>query len=166
MQTKNPHKYLKSASNHIDKKEYSQEARKRYGILAKYNLLKGKCDKKEIVKVLEAPLFTLYRWKKAYKEYGFSGLENESKSPLNKRKKEYSDKLIKLVLKIRKANPIWGKKKITVILKRDYNITASISTVGRIISELIRSGRVEPACFYYGRLKVKKKRIFNDHAKR
>jgi len=62
--------------------------------------------------------------------------------------------------------PLWGKYKIKVILEREYNKKLSNSTVGRIISKLLKLGQIKPVRFYCGLVKEKRKRVFNRHAKR
>ena len=71
-----------------------------------------------------------------------------------------------MVLKVRKKYKLWGKYKISAILKREYQAKLPVSTVGRIISKHIRNDNIKPVEFYYGKVKPKKHRIFNDHAKR
>ncbi|GHT96962.1 hypothetical protein FACS1894122_15770 [Alphaproteobacteria bacterium] len=44
-----------------------------------------------------------------------------------------------LVLKIRRENPTYGKRKIAMILRREHGQTMSESTVGRILSILLNS---------------------------
>jgi len=40
---------------------------------------------------------------------------------------------VELIVSIRGEHPAWSKHKIAVILRRDYGITLSVSTVGRIL---------------------------------
>ena len=42
----------------------------------------------------------------------------------------------------------------------------SESTVGRILTQLIKRGKLKPVRFYYGKVKVRRARVFNRHAKR
>ena len=72
-----------------------------------------------------------------------------------------------MVQHIRLRHRCWGKRKIWKIMVRDHNQTISESTVGRIISKLLKKGKILPVSFYYsGRMKLKKKRQFSHHAKR
>jgi len=67
-----------------------------------------------------------------------------------------------MVLDIRKKNPTYGKDKIAIILKRDFSITLSPSSVGRLIKGFVQKGLVTPSC---SRMRKKRKRIFKRHAK-
>lgn len=166
MHYKYPYKIFKSACNNIEEKEYSQLVYERYSKITDYKKLKAQnCAESIIFTVLQIKRSTFFRWKRAYEQEGLAGLEDYSKAPNKRPRKKHSKELVQLVLKIRKENPTWGKKKIFVILKRDFGVATSISTVGRIIEKLIKSGKVRPAWFYYGRLKQKKRRVFN-HAQR
>lgn len=166
MQIKYLYKKLNLISNGIDEKEYSQEVYERYSKLKLYEELKNQCDKKVIFKALCIPKSTFYRWKRSYGKSGLIGLENKSKAPLNIPKKKYNSQLEMLVLKLRRENPVWGKNKVFAIIKRDYGITTSVSTIGRIITKLLKQGKVKPIYFYFGRLKKKKPRKFNRYTKR
>ena len=167
MQIKYLYKNLRNASNGVDETDYSECVYQRYELIKMYRELKKQhCDEDIIFKILNVPRSTFYRWNNLYNNFGLSGLENASKAPINCPRVKYDKEIEKLVLKIRRENPIWGKKKIYIILKRDYQINTSISTVGRIISKLIKEGKVRPFYFYLGRLKEKKKREFNGHAER
>lgn len=68
---------------------------------------------------------------------------------------------IDLVLKIRLENPTYGKAKIAVILKRDYNFRFSESTVGRILNHLKDKGKITQSI---SALRSKRKRNFKKHA--
>ncbi len=167
MQLKYLYKKLSNASNGLDGTDYSVVVYEGYSTLRSYDQLKKQhCNDEVIFKVLKVPRSTFFRWKQFYEKEGLPGLEDKSKTPKNTPRKKYNSTLEELVLKIRKENPIWGKKKIFIILKRDYGIKSSVSTVGRIISFHIKAGTVRPFYFYFGRLKEKKKREFNKHAKR
>jgi putative transposase len=167
MQQKRFYKPLYFVSKGIDTREYSQETYEKYDKLMLYKELKDQnCKEETILKILNISRSTYFKWKKAYNKYGLRGLEPLSKSPINKPKPQYDSKLKSLVLKIRKENPVWGKNKIFKIIQRDYKINTSISTVGRIITLLIKEEKVKHSRFYYGRIKNKKPRIFNKHAKR
>lgn len=167
MQYKRFYKPLYYVSNGIDQREYLQEAHEKYNKLRLYTEFKNQnCKEEAILEALNISRSTYYRWKKAYDKYGLAGLEPLSKSPIKKPKQKYDANLKNLVLKIRKENPIWGKNKIFAVIKRDYKITASISTIGRIITSLIKEKKVRSSSFYFGRIKEKKPRVFNKHAKR
>lgn len=61
-------------------------------------------------------------------------LEPESRAPLktDKRKKIFPE-TEELIIKIRDHFPVWGKEKISHLLRRDYKVQASPSTVNRYL---------------------------------
>lgn len=70
-------------------------------------------------------------------------LEPESKAPhnTNKRKRTPED-VIKKILEIREESKnVWGKKKISVVLKRDYKIKTSPNTVNKYLH---KNGKIDP----------------------
>ncbi len=60
------------------------------------------------------------------------GLNEQSKAPKKKRSPTTPFEPVDLVCQIKKTYPSWGKYKVAEILKRDYDIVTSSSTVGRI----------------------------------
>ena len=99
-------------------------------------------------------------------QYGIKGLLEKSRKPINTRKRTWSQDMCLKVLKLRKDNPCWGKLKIHTILTRDFNLSVSIATVGRIISELIATNKVKSVAFVTGKRISSRKRKFTYHAKR
>lgn len=156
--------YYKSG---IDESEYSKEVFERKEKLDLYaKLTRSHCPQKLALEAIGVSRATYYRWQKRYNKIGLAGLKNESCRPNKIRKTSYSQDIRGLVLKIRKLYPLWGKYKIAVILEREYNVKMSASTVGRVLSYLVKRNVVYPVCFFYGHVKIKRKRIFNRHAKR
>ena len=130
---------------------YSKEAFEREDKLKLCKkLILGGCSRILALEVMKISKATFYHWKKRYKNFSLEGLENKSRRPKNLRKSKWTIDDEKLVLKIRKENKLWGKNKISVIIKREYFKSISPSTVGRILSKLVGLGRVRPARFYYG----------------
>lgn len=167
MQTKYPPRQLRYVKKGIDETEYSQVVYERYEIIKNYmDLKKQHCDCKVIFKVLNVKRSTFFRWKRAYEKYGLVGLEDRSRAPDKRPRDKWSRTLEKLVLKIRIKNPVWGKKKIFAVIKRDYRENCSLSTIGRILKHLVLVEKVKPASFYFGRLNPKNARAFTGHAKR
>jgi transposase InsO family protein len=78
---------------------------------------------------------TFYRYYKRFKEQGLVGLENLSKRPLNLRQPTTPQSKTDLVRKLRRENPEYSKYKLETILKRDYGVILSDSTIGRIIKK-------------------------------
>lgn len=76
-----------------------------------------------------------YKWKNRYDRLGIKGLEDQSKKPKTFRESRIPLEQIDLIKKLRKQYPYFSKYKLAVILKRDFDIKLSDSTVGRIIKE-------------------------------
>lgn len=76
---------------------------------------------------------TLYKWLRRYAERGPQGLEDRPRSPKRRRASTVPWQTVELVCHLRREHPAWSKHKIAVILKRDYDISLSSSTVGRIM---------------------------------
>lgn len=76
---------------------------------------------------------TLYKWVKRYIKRGPLGLEDLSRAPKRRRMSTVPWQTVQLICELRREHPAWSKHKIAVILKRDYDITLSSSTVGRIL---------------------------------
>jgi transposase InsO family protein len=156
--------YLKTG---IDEREYSSQVYQRLEKLELYKqLIREGCSKRMAFKVINIPKSTYYRLKKRYSLYGLPGLEYESKRPNKVRTSQWSTTLELYVRLLRNQYPLYGKYKIAVLLKREHNIEASVSTVGRVLKKLVMRGIVKPVSFYYGRTKIKRRRVFNKHAQR
>lgn len=150
----------------IDESEYSSKVYERLEKIELFKKMRSEgCTITTAVAALKVPQSTLYRWKKNYERFGLAGLEKESTCPNTLRKSKQNQATIKQILHLRKQNPLYGRAKIAVLLRRDHNISISASSVGRILKGLIRRKQIMPARFYYGRKKVKP-RTFNKHAQR
>ena len=79
------------------------------------------------------PRSTLYRWEKAP--------EPRSRRPNRLRKPKWPAALIEAVEAIRADNPMWGKRKIAALLRREGH-AVSVSKVGRILKRLMSRGAV------------------------
>lgn len=79
---------------------------------------------------------TLYRWEKRP--------ELRARRPHRVRPKTWSSALVRAVERLRRDNPMWGKRKLAVLLRRD-GFAVAISTVGRILAHLVKRGVVTPA---------------------
>lgn len=151
----------------VDERKITKIAKFRFKKLKNFWLLREqKCDESVAFKIIEIKRSSLYRWQSDYRKDGIFGLNPHSKAPKNKRTPQWSKHLEQQVLHLRKQYPLWGKKTLTTILNRDRNQKVSESTTGRIIKKLILTGKIKPACFYYGKLKPTRSRNFNKHAQR
>jgi len=86
-------------------------------------------------RVVGVPRSTLYRWEKR--------LEPKSRRPHRRRKPAWSSALVQAVEELRADNPMWGKRKLAWLLRRE-GVAVSISTVGRILKQLMQRGVVTP----------------------
>ena len=116
-------------------------------------LKKNKVRDKEIQTILGISRATYYRRKKFLECPIY-----KSKKPLNARVSRFKEDIYNLILKIRRENPTYGKLKITVILRRDYDVQISESSVGRIMKKLLLPKSASASRF-------RRKRKFNKHAK-
>jgi len=153
-------------SSMIEDKEYSPKVYERKKILDDYEKLRQEGISQEVIfSVLNISRATYYRWKERYRLHKLDGLEPINTTPQTVRKSQWSKELENNVLIIRKKYSLFGKSKINAILKREYNIKTSVSTVGRILSHLYKRRLIQPVSFYTGKYEPKR-RIFNNHAQR
>lgn len=128
----------------------SKEAIYRYEILVKYKRLREKgFSEKEALEFLNVKRSTYYNWLRRYKKRSgthqmkTTELANKSRRPHNFRKtKVITHILISHILKIRQAEPMYGKEKIKRELEKE-GVKVSVTTVGRVITSLIKSGKIE-----------------------
>lgn len=78
---------------------------------------------------------SLYRWERAP--------ELRSRRPRQVRRPLWTSALVGAVEELRADNPMWGKRKLAVLLRRE-GFNASVSTVGRILRRLVDRGVVVP----------------------
>jgi transposase len=150
----------------IDESEYSPVVYERLEKLKLFEKMRAEgCSIETALTALKLSQSSFYRWRKDYKKFGLRGLEPGDKRPLNVRKPEWKQAAVQQILHLRKQNPLYGKAKIAVLLKRDHQIVLSVSTVGRIITDLIKRDKVKPAHFYCAKKRVRP-RLFNKHAQR
>ena len=77
----------------------------------------------------------LYRWDKRP--------EPQSRRPHVLRRPAWPPALVIAVERLRADNPMWGKRKLAVLLRRQ-GVQVSVSTVGRILKKLMNKGLVTP----------------------
>ena len=118
--------------NYIDK--LSPEAKVRYKAINLYS--SGDYSLEQICEIFEINRSTFYRWRKRYKPSRIQSLEDSSRRPHQVRSKVVRNHQIEMqVCQIRRKYPYFGKEKIKRILKRDYKINISVSSVGRILTQ-------------------------------
>ncbi len=89
----------------------------------------------QAARAVGVPRATLYRWEKKP--------EPLSRRPLRLRGRRWTRELARAVEHLRNDNPMWGKRKIAVLLRRE-GLTVSVSSIGRILSHLVERGAAVP----------------------
>jgi len=75
-----------------------------------------------------------YKWKKRFNLRGVLGLEDLSRRPKHFRQSKIPIEWINQTIFLRKKYPYYSKYKLAIILKRDFDITLSPSSISRIIT--------------------------------
>lgn len=152
--------------NNADGTDYSKLVWERKEKLDKIQLLLDDgCSEDTALEALGISRSSYYRWKKNYSLFGLEGLENASKRPNKVRKETWTPDVEMKVYHLRKKYPLWGKQKIAIMYKREHSGNISESTIGRIITKLIKQAKVMPVRFMFGKKDIKH-RAFNGHAQR
>jgi putative transposase len=126
----------RAASRLLDAKTPDIEAAGRRDAVARWRramadgLNAGKADR-----AVGVPRATLYRWEKQPTP--------ACRRPKTPRKPQWTRELACAVEAARLDNPMWGKRKIAVLMRRE-GFAASPSTVGRILARLVKRGVVLP----------------------
>ena len=111
------------------------EAARRRDALARWrNAMAQGLTSEQAAKAVGVPRATLYRWRERP--------EPLSRRPRRMRQPKRPQGLAAAVERLRLDHPMWGKEKLGPIL-RDQGFATSNATVGRIIGDLIRRGRVQ-----------------------
>ena len=66
-----------------------------------------------------------------------------SRRPHRVRGRRWASELARAVEDLRNDNPMWGKRKIAVLLRRE-GFLVSLSTIGRILAHLVKHGAIVP----------------------
>ena len=74
-----------------------------------------------------------YKWYKRFNPKNLTSLESRSRRPHNIRPVAYNTNFVSLIRKLRTDYPYLSAKKLARIVWRDYGISYSASTIGRII---------------------------------
>ena len=100
---------------------------------------------------------TYFRWAARYRKCGPHGLAAISRRPQRTRPRQWTPAHERQVWTLRRRYPFMGKRPLRVLLARQ-GIHLSESTVGRILAQGVRLGRIRPCAFCRGRVKLKKRR--------
>jgi len=121
----------------------------------------------EIIEIINVKRATFYRWLNAFNKDGPRGLEPRSRKPRTLRNTQWDLVLVKRILELRAAYPMWGKAKLHCLLLSE-GFEASQSTVGRILSKMMRKGRILSTRALRKRCPVfyKKRKVHRTHAVR
>jgi transposase InsO family protein len=87
----------------------------------------------QAARAVGVPRASLYRWRERP--------EARSRRPKRMRGKSWTPALVEAVAHLRGDNPMWGKRKLAVLLHRE-GFAVSVSTVGRIIAHLVARGAI------------------------
>lgn len=116
----------------------STKVRERLRCLRVWEMLKARgAQVSEVVKAVDVPRATLYRWRAQLRKWGTRGLEPKSRRPKQVRRPARSPELEQAILELRERYPRWGKEKLVILLARQ-EIRTSASTVGRVLVSLKR----------------------------
>jgi putative transposase len=122
------------ASRLIDAKTPNIEAAIRRGAVARWRqAIADGLSSAAAAKAVGHPRSTLYRWEKQP--------EPRSRRPHRLRQRSWTPALVCAVEELRRDNPMWGKRKLAVLLRRQ-GLVVSVSTVGRILAHLVGRGAV------------------------
>ena len=110
--------------------------RRRDGAARERRTMANGLTAEQAAQAVGAPRSTLYRWEKSS--------EPRSRRPCRVRQPHWPPALIEAVDAIRADNPMWGKRKIAALVKREGR-AVSVSKVGRILRRLVERGVVVPA---------------------
>jgi len=158
------HKNIYTLSQYTLSQEKLESYRKRYEKSVKLwerAKLEG-CEDDFCQEISKISRSTYFRYKKILKQLS-KGILPPTKRPKTRRKPSWGEAEIQLVLRIRRAEPSYGKDKIGRILRRDHGSKLSDSTVGRILKHLQKKGLIQKSI---SALRIKRKRNFTKgHAK-
>jgi len=126
----------RAASRLLVAKTPNIEAQRRREALARWRraMADGLCAE-QAARAVGVSRATLYRWEKRP--------EPKSRRPKRARVRTWSSALVAAIEALRADNPMWGKRKLAVLLARE-GLGASVSTLGRILAHLVERGLVTP----------------------
>lgn len=127
------------------------------------DLRKNKVPWEQIKNIVGISRSNYFRLQKKIKIFGIKGLVRRSKRPKKLRRSLIPDHYVKLVQQIRSTGEGYGKEKIGRIMRRDHGAVISDSSVGRILTKLMKLGKIRRSRSAWC---TRRKRNFANHAKR
>ena len=125
-----------SLASRIAAKSSSNEAAIRRELVRRWRQAMARgLTAEEAAQAVGASRASLYRWQRSP--------ELRSRRPHRLRRPAWTSSLVKAVEDLRLDNPMWGKRKLAVLLRRD-GFAVSASTVGRILTSLLARGVITP----------------------
>lgn len=126
----------RTMSRLIDAKTPDVEAAIRRGIVTRWRqAMQNGLAASEAAQAVGVSRATLYRWEKEP--------VLKSRRPRRLRTPKWPPDLVEAVEALRLDNPMWGKRKLAVLLRRE-GFAVSSSTVGRILARLVARGAIVP----------------------
>ena len=126
----------RAASRLLAAKAPDTEAQRRRDAVARWRrAIADGLTTEQAAKAVGVPRSTLYRWEE--------DATPKSRRPHRVRPKSWTPALREAVEQLRLDNPMWGKRKIAALLRREGH-AVSASTVGRILRTLMDRGVVTP----------------------
>ena len=126
----------RAASRLLDAKTSDIVAASRREAVARWRAAMAKgLSAKDAAAAVGVARANLYRWEK--------DAMPRSRRPRRTRAKTWTPSLVKAIEHLRLDNPMWGKRKLAILLQRE-GFTVSVSTVGRILAGLMARGVVTP----------------------
>ena len=119
------------------------------------------CSQQTALRAIGWSRATYFRWAARYRKCGPHGLAAISRRPQRTRSRQWTPAQQRQVWTLRRRYPFMGKRPLRVLLARQ-GIHLSESTVGRILAQGVRLGRIRPCAFCRGRVKLKKRRSFHQ----
>ena len=125
-----------SLASRIAAKSSSNEAAIRRELVVRWRgaMARG-LTARQAAEAVGASRASLYRWQRSP--------ELRSRRPHEVRRPAWTSSLVQAVEDLRLDNPMWGKRKLAVLLRRE-GFAVSVSTVGRILTQLVKRGVVVP----------------------
>ena len=125
-----------SLASRIAAKSSSNEAAMRRELVCRWRqAMREGLTAAQAAQAVGASRASLFRWEKEP--------QPKSRRPHCLRRPAWSPALLQGVEELRADNPMWGKRKLAWLLKRE-GVAVSISTIGRILRSLMQRGVVTP----------------------